>query len=55
MSTVQVTSILFQLQQLDLEQDRLNAEKQNVIQTLQGNTTLHKAAYTLSQQQLHAG
>ena len=57
MSTVQVTSTLFHLQQLDLELDRLTAEKQNVMQTLQGNTTLHKAqaAYTLSQQQLHVG
>ncbi|GAC1435473.1 MAG: hypothetical protein PVS3B3_38210 [Ktedonobacteraceae bacterium] len=57
MSTVQVTSTLFHLQQLDLELDRLTAEKQSVMQALQGNTTLHKAqtAYTLSQQQLHAG
>ena len=57
MSTLQVTSTLFQLQQLDLELDRLTAEKQSVIQALQGNTTLQKArtAYTLSQQQLHIG
>ncbi len=57
MSTVQVTSTLFHLQQLDLELDRLTAEKQSVVQALQGNTVLHKAqtAYTLSQQQLHAG
>ncbi|GAC1390043.1 MAG: hypothetical protein NVS4B11_03110 [Ktedonobacteraceae bacterium] len=57
MSTVQVTTILFQLQQLDLELDRLTAEKQSVMQALQGNTTLHKArtAYTVAQQQLHAG
>ncbi len=57
MSTVQVTSTLFHLQQIDLELDRLTAEKQSVIQALQGNTTLQKArtAYTLAQQQLHAG
>ncbi len=57
MSTLQVTSTLFQLQQLDLELDRLNAEKQSVIQALQGNAGLHKAqsAYTQAQQQLHAG
>ncbi len=57
MSTVQVTSTLFHLQQIDLELDRLTAEKQSVIQTLQGNSTLHKAqaAYTLAQQQLHTG
>ncbi|GAC1407509.1 MAG: C4-type zinc ribbon domain-containing protein [Ktedonobacteraceae bacterium] len=57
MSTVQIASTLFQLQQLDLELDRLTAEKQSVVQALQGNTTLQKArtAYTVSQQQLHAG
>ncbi len=57
MSTVQVASTLFQLQQIDLELDRLNAEKQSVIQALQGNTTLHKArtAHTVAQQHLHTG
>ena len=57
MSTVQVTSTLYQLQQIDLELDRLTAEKQSVAQALQGNTLLHKAqkAYTVSQQQLHVG
>ncbi len=57
MSTVQVTSTLFHLQQIDLELDRLTAEKQSVMLALQGNTALQKArtAYTLSQQQLHAG
>ncbi len=57
MSTVQVTSTLFHLQQIDLELDRLTAEKQSVIQTLQGNSTLHKAqaAYAQSQQHLHIG
>jgi predicted nucleic acid-binding Zn-ribbon protein len=57
MSTVQVTATLFHLQQIDLELDRLMAEKQSVMQTLQGNTTLHKArtVYTQAQQQLHAG
>jgi len=57
MSTVQMTSTLFQLQQVDLELDRLNAERQSVMQALQGNVMLHKAqkAYTVSQQQLHAG
>ena len=56
MSTVQVASTLFQLQQLDLELDRLTAEKQSVMQTLQGNAALRKAqtAYMQSQQQLHA-
>jgi len=57
MSTTQVTSTLFQLQQFDLELDRINAEKQSVAQALQGNSTLHKArmAYTNAQQQLHTG
>lgn len=57
MSTTQATSTLFQLQQFDLELDRINAEKQSVTQSLQGSSTLHKArlAYTHAQQQLHAG
>ncbi len=57
MSTVQVTATLFQLQQLDLELDRLTAEKQSITQTLQGNAILHRArtAYTAAQQQLHVG
>jgi len=57
MSTAQVTSTLFQLQQIDLELDRLNAEKQSVTQALQGNTALHKAKtiYATAQQHLHAG
>ena len=57
MSTVQVTATLFQLQQFDLELDRLVAEKQSVTQALQGNTALHKTriAYTVAQQQLHTG
>ncbi len=57
MSTTQVTSTLFQLQQFDLELDRINAEKQSIAQALQGNSTLHKArmAYTNAQHQLHTG
>ncbi len=57
MNTTQVTSTLFQLQQFDLELDRINAEKQSVTQALQGNSTLHKArqVYTQAQQQLHVG
>ena len=56
MSTAQTASTLYKLQVLDLELDRVTAEKQNVVQTLQGNATLRKAqnAYTQSQQQLHA-
>ena len=57
MSTLQVTSTLFQLQQLDLELDRISAEKQSVTQALQENFPLRKArtAYKDAQQQLHMG
>ncbi len=43
MGTTQVTATLFQLQQLDLELDRLAAEQQTVTTLLQGNTSLRRA------------
>ncbi len=57
MSTLQVTSTLFQLQQLDLELDRVAAEKQSVTQALQENFPLRKArtAYKDAQQQVLMG
>jgi predicted nucleic acid-binding Zn-ribbon protein len=54
MSTTQVAAALFRLQQLDLEQERLTAEQQAVVNSLQGNTQLQKlrAEHTAAQQQL---
>jgi len=56
MSTAQVAALLFQLQQLDLELDRINAEQQSVTNTLQSNTTLRKlrSEYAHAQQQAQA-
>jgi predicted nucleic acid-binding Zn-ribbon protein len=42
MGTIQVTATLFQLQQLDLELDRLAAEQQTITTALQGNTSLRR-------------
>ncbi|GCE10632.1 zinc ribbon domain-containing protein [Tengunoibacter tsumagoiensis] len=42
MSTTQVTAVLFQLQQLDLEGDRLHAEQQSITASLQGSDKLRK-------------
>lgn len=42
MGTTLVTAALFQLQQLDLELDRLTAEKQTITTALQGSASLRK-------------
>ncbi len=42
MSTTQVAATLFQLQQLDLELDRLKAEDQALTTSLQGNASLRR-------------
>ena len=57
MSTTQVTALLFQLQQLDLEQERVTAEHQTIVNSLQGNTQLQKlrAEDAAAQQQLLSG
>jgi predicted nucleic acid-binding Zn-ribbon protein len=57
MSTTQLAAQLFQLQQLDLELDRLSAEMQAVATALQGNAELQKrrAEYEIAQQQLQTG
>ncbi len=57
MSTAQVAAVLFQLQQLDLELDRLKAEQQAITNSLQGSAKLQKlrAEYHAAQQQLQAG
>ncbi len=57
MSTTQIAATLYQLQQLDLELERLLAEQQAVASELQGNPTLQKLRTEdkLAQQQLRAG
>ena len=57
MGTTQVTATLFQIQQLDLELDRLVAEQQAVTTSLQGNTRLRRIRKELEylQQQVQAG
>jgi len=57
MNTTQVTAALYQLQQLDLEIDRLAAEKQSVANSLQGSPTLRRLRieYKTAQQQQVAG
>lgn len=57
MSTTQVTTVLYQLQLLDLELDRVVAEQQAVRHSLQGNRKLHKlrSEYDTAQQQLQSG
>jgi uncharacterized protein len=56
MSTTQVAAQLFQLQQIDLEYDRLKSEKQTLGTSLKGTTTLQKlrAESDTLQQQLQA-
>ena len=56
MGTTQITATLFQLQQLDLELDRLVQEQQAVATSLQGNTRLRRIRRELEylQQQLQA-
>jgi predicted nucleic acid-binding Zn-ribbon protein len=57
MNTTQIAAILFQLQQLDLDLDRLAAEQQAVRNSLQGNHILQKlrSEYQAAQQQVQAG
>ncbi len=54
MSATQNTATLYQLQQIDLELDRLTTEQQALSNSLQGNATLQKARaeHTAAQQQL---
>ena len=42
MSTTQIAAALFQLQQLDLELERVIAEQQAIVKSLQGSVTLQK-------------
>ncbi|HAG97392.1 MAG TPA: hypothetical protein DCL75_00620 [Ktedonobacter sp.] len=57
MSTTQIAAALFQLQQLDLELERLVAEQQAVANALQGSSNLQKlrAERNIAQQQLRSG
>jgi len=57
MSTTQIAALLYQLQQLDLELERLSAEQQTVASSLQGNATLQKlrTEQKTAQQRLRAG
>jgi len=57
MSTTQIAATLYQLQQLDLELERLIAEQQTLARTLQGDATLAKARaeHHIAQQQLQSG
>lgn len=57
MSTTQVVAAFFQLQQLDLELDRLTVECQSIVNALRGNTRLQRlrSDYTVAQQQLKSG
>jgi predicted nucleic acid-binding Zn-ribbon protein len=57
MSTTQIAAILFQLQQLDLDLDRLSAEQQAIRNAFQGNRTLQKlrSEYQAAEQQVQAG
>ena len=57
MNATQIAAALFQLQQLDLELERVTAEQQAIVHSLSGDSTLQKlrAEHTTVQQQLHAG
>ncbi|MBO0781478.1 MAG: hypothetical protein J2P37_21875 [Ktedonobacteraceae bacterium] len=57
MGITQPAALLFRLQQLDLELDRLQAEKRAIENTLQGDEQLRKlrARYEAAQQQAQAG
>ena len=57
MSTTQIAANLFQLQQLDLELERLVAEQQAVVKSLQGKAKLQelRIEHDSAQQQLHSG
>jgi predicted nucleic acid-binding Zn-ribbon protein len=56
MSMIQAAATLYQLQQLDLELERLIAEQQALTRSLQEDTALNKARaeYRIAQQQLQA-
>src|SRR2546426_2359111 len=57
MSTIPLADTLYQLQQLDLELERVIAEQQSLLKSLQGNPTLQKVLkeHNDAQQQLHLG
>ena len=57
MSTTKIAASLYQLQQLDLELERVIAEQQALESTLQGDSVLKKlrAEHTIAQQQLQLG
>ena len=57
MSTTKIAASLYQLQQLDLELERLIAEQQALESSLQGDSALKKlrTEHTIAQQQLHLG
>jgi predicted nucleic acid-binding Zn-ribbon protein len=57
MSTTKIAASLYQLQQLDLELERVIAEQQALESSLQGDSILKKlrAEHTIAQQQLHLG
>ena len=57
MSTTKIAATLYQLQQLDLELERLIAEQQALESSLQGDSALKKlrAEYAITQQQLQLG
>src|SRR5947209_18110855 len=57
MSTTQIAAALFQLQQLDLELERVTAEQQAVVKSLQGSSKLQqlRAEHAIAQQQLRSG
>jgi predicted nucleic acid-binding Zn-ribbon protein len=57
MNTTQVTTVLYQLQTVDLELDRVAAEKQTILTSLQGGAGLRKlrAEYEAARQQLLSG
>ncbi len=56
MSTTQIAAALYQLQQLDLELERLAAEQQVVVKSLRGNASLQELRIELNsaQQQLRS-
>jgi uncharacterized protein len=57
MSMTKIAATLYQLQQLDLELERLIAEQQALVSSLQGDNVLKKlrAEHNIAQQQLHTG
>lgn len=57
MSTTQIAATLYQLQQLDLELDRIVSEQQAIASSLQANARVQKLRkeHEIAQQQLHSG